>query len=365
MKKIIKIFSLPSHQSKERTSGVDYARIIQPMQFLHGYEDDEVKFEVTLYDIHKVDQLNWQDVAKENDIIYLNYIADPWAFARMGALARHYKRKIVLDTDDDLYSIMPDNPAYKVYQKGSEALNNLTCIYNEVDFMTTTTSYLKNVLLSHTNKRPDQIKVLPNYIDLDTLYTHRSLFKDTHEIQLYHFGSTTHFIDLDDRAFMEGVDMIFKEYPNITFKTVGALLPKYKEKWGMRYSNAYGDTDIYKWVKNKFPTLMDEADIMVVPLADNPYTRSKSNIKYLEASSAKKPGVYQRMRQYSTAIAEGHDGLLASTAKDWYTALKRLIDDKELRRKMGERAYENIVENWQAKDHIKERADFFKMVLDN
>ena len=217
--------------------------------------------------------------------------------------------------------------------------------------------------MSHTNKRHDQIKVFPNYIDLDNLYTHRSPFKDTPDIQLYNFGSTTHFLDLEEKEFMNGVDMIFKEYPNVTFKTVGALMPKYKMKWGQRYINAYGDTDIYKWVKTKFAPLIDEADIMVVPLQINRYTKSKSGIKFLEASSAKKPGVWQNMRQYREVVENGKNGFLALTAKEWYTAIKTLIDNKELRRKMGENAFQTVKRDWQAKNHTKERAEFFKKMV--
>jgi len=168
---------------------------------------------------------------------------------------------------------------------------------------------------------------------------------------------------LEEKEFMKGIDMIMKEYPNVTFKTVGSLMPKYKMKWGNRYICEYGDTDIYKWVKNKFPKLIDDADIMVVPLNVNKYTRCKSSIKFLEASSAKKPGVWQDIKQYQEVVEHGVNGFLATNAKGWYDSLKKLIDDKELRRKMGEEAYRTVDEGWTVQEHIKERADFFKRVL--
>ena len=363
MKKTIRIFCLPSHATKDRTSGVDMIRIIQPMNALNGYEDEEVKFKVDVWQINKPQEINWIDVAKQYDIIYLNYIALAWAFAGMGAMARHWKRKIVMDTDDDLHSIQTDNPAYKVYHKGSTFLKDLTAIYNECDYLTTTNTHLKNVLMSHTNKRHDQIKVFPNYIDLDNLYTHRSPFKDTLNIQLGWYGSTTHFIDLDEPEFMKGVDMIFKEYPNVTFKTVGALMPKYKMKWGQRYINAYGDTVIYKWVKGRFVELMDETDIMVIPLQSNIYTKSKSDIKRTESSSTMKPVVAQDMRQYRECITDGVDGMLCSTAQDWYSKIKRLIEDKKLRRKMGIAGFERVKRDKQMKNHIFEYSSFFKKIL--
>ena len=48
MKKTISIFCVPSHQTLDRTSGVDMVRIIQPMSYLNGYEDKDVKFKVDI-----------------------------------------------------------------------------------------------------------------------------------------------------------------------------------------------------------------------------------------------------------------------------------------------------------------------------
>jgi glycosyltransferase involved in cell wall biosynthesis len=357
MKKI-KIFALPSHQTTDRTSGVDFARIIQPMKYLNGYKDDEVEFEVTEYDITK--EVDWLSLAKTHDIFYLNYIVNPWGFAAMGAVARKHGVKLVLDLDDSLWDIRGDNPAHNVYKKGSQAINDFTSICNEVDYMTCTSNYLKNVIINKTYKRAEQIKVFPNYIDL-TLYKHRSPFKDTGKITLLHYGSTTHFEDLSSEEFIVGVNKIMKEYPNVSIKFVGAFLPKLKELWGRRYEVAYGDSDIYKWIDGHFPKYMDETDILVVPLEDNVYTKAKSAIKWLEASSAKIPGVYQAIRQYQDVI-NGKNGLLAKSSGDWYTQIKKLIDDATLRQEMGENAFQSVKEAYQIQNHMKEYAEFFKSI---
>lgn len=358
MKKI-KIFCLPSHQTKERTSGVDFARVIQPMAHLNGYKDDEVEFETTLFDIEK--STDWLEVAKNYDIIYFNYIQNPWGFAAMGAMARKHGVKMVMDLDDSLWHIKSDNPASSVYKKGSEALNNFTAICNEVDYVTCTNSYLKNVILNNTYKSPDKVEVFPNYIDLER-YSHRSPFKDNHSINLVHYGSTTHFIDLNEEEFNKGIDRIMSEYPEVTLRMIGAFIPKYRKRWGMRYENVYGHQDIYKWIEDKFPQFMDETDILVVPLTDDIYNRSKSQIKFLESASAKKPGVFQRIRQYQEVI-DGSNGMLARSEDEWYQAIKKLIDNKEFRKKSGENAYKTVEKDWDIKKHVKDYADFFKSIL--
>jgi len=365
--KTIKIFSLPSHATKERTSGVDFARIIQPSKHLNGYADREARFEVDVYDPNEEElhaqPAEWMKIAKSYGIIYFNYLNNPWGFAAMGAMARANGVKLVMDLDDSLWNISPDNPAYEVYKKGGQAIRDFISICNEVDYITCTNDYLKHVIMNNTKKTADKIKVFPNYIDLN-LYSHRSPFKDDRQIRLMHFGSTTHFIDLADSEFRKGIDRIMTEYPNVTVKMIGAFQADFKNKWGARYETAYGDTDIYKWIDGRFREYLDECDILVVPLIDNIYNRCKSPIKFLEASSAKKPGVWQDIRQYQEVVDHGKNGFLAKKASGWYRLIKTLIDDTDKRRKMGEAAFKTIEDNWTIQEHVPDYASFFKSIID-
>lgn len=358
--KTLKIFCLPSHATKERVSGVDFARIIQPMEHLHGWKNDEVEFEIYIYDAVKDERLDWLTVVNNYDIIYFNYTANPWAFAAMGAMARKLGKPIIMDMDDNLWGIGNDNPAYNVYRPGSDGIKNFTAIVNEVDYITCTNSYLRNVIVHNSRKTHDKIKVFDNYIDLD-LYKYPQPFKNDGQITLTHFGSTTHFNDLQNKSFVEGIDKVMKDYPNVNFLTVGAFIPAFKNKWGQRYNNEFGDVDIYKWISNRFPEVMKKTDICVVPLENNVYTRCKSAIKFLEMSSAKKPGVWQKIRQYE-AVVDGTNGMLAYSALDWYEAIKSLIDDPLKRKLMGEEAYNTIVKDHQMKNNIDQYASFFLKV---
>ena len=360
-----KLYGFPTHQEKTRTHGVDFVRIIQPLEHLNGYSDGEVEFETKIFDINKKTQ--WDEVAKEFDIIYFNYIHNTWGYAAMGAMARRFGTKLVLELDDALWHVRADNPAYEAWKKDSENLYNLNSIINDVDAVTTTNNYLKHVIMNNTKKSAGEIGVFPNSIDFD-LYKHRSPFKDTGEhIMLTHFGSTTHFKDLEGNEFVKGMDRIMKEYPNVKFQTIGAFMPQFKEMWGSRYEHPFGAEDIYKWIgdKDKFPKFMDETDIMVVPLDEDIYNKSKSDIKRSESASAKIPFVGQKIRQYVEAVDDGVDGFLCTTDSEWYRAIKKLIDDKELRKKIGEAGFERVKRERNIKDIIPHYAKFFRKVVES
>jgi len=350
-------------KDKKVTSGVDFARIIQPMSHLNGYKDDEVTFDVTIWDVEKQEKLEWMDVAMNYDVIFFNYIASPENYAMMGMMARKFGRKLVCDVDDALWKILPDNPAYNMFKKGSQQIAIISRILDDVDKVTCTNGYLRNLIADETYKQHKDIAIFPNYIDLD-LYSYRPKFKDTMKIQIAHFGSTTHFTDLQGNEFFKGMDRIMKEYPNVDFVSMGCHIPQYKKKWGMRYIQKFGDEDLYIWVKDKFPQFVDEVDIFVAPLTLNVYNTCKSGIKYLEASTSSKPFVGQDIRQYNELIRHGINGFLCTTEDEWYTSLKKLIDDKVLRKSMGEEAFKTI-QNHTIQGHVKYYAEFIKeLVLD-
>lgn len=355
----MKVFAFPTHGQIDRVSGVDFARVIQPMEHLGKLKG----FNVTVYDPRNKKETNWVDVAKDNDLIYLNYTLDDWGFAAMGCMARKYNKKMIIDVDDSLWDILPDNPVYNIYHENDgEKLKNFNSILLEVDAITTTSQYLKNVIHKNSGAPLNKIYVFPNRIDLN-LYNHISPTKEDNKFTILHFGSTTHFISLSNKEFLQGLYKIMDEFPNVVFKTVGSFMPEIRARWGERYINAFGDRDIYQWIKGPFRDCLDEADVVVAPLENNLYNRCKSNIKYLETSSTKTPFIGQAIRQYQDCITNGKNGYTAMWGDNWYNHLKELITNPGKKKEIGESAYQNIVDNHQMKNYTREYGDLFKYII--
>jgi spore maturation protein CgeB len=118
-----------------------------------------------------------------------------------------------------------------------------------------------------------------------------------------------------------------------------------------------------EWATKRFPEVMAKTDIFVAPLTRNVYNMSKSDIKRSEVATAKKPFIGQYIRQYQEVIENGVDGFMAETSDGWYGTIKKLIDDKELRKSVGEKGYDRTLKTRQSKDQTANYCNFFKKVL--
>jgi glycosyltransferase involved in cell wall biosynthesis len=334
------------------------------MNFLQGYSDGEVKFKIIKWDGQPIVPSKWREICKGIDIIYFNYTTNADMFVTMGMTAEMNGVKMVMDLDDALWHINKDNTAYDSYKPGSLGIATFNDITNYVPYLTCTSSYLKNVIVNNTRKKHNQIEVFPNTVDTQ-IYDKIPPFKDTNEINIVHYGSSSHYTDLSDPIFVEAIDRIMQEYPNVNLLTVGSFFGDFKMRWGRRYNEEFGAINFMEWATKRFPEVMAKTDIFVAPLTlGNIYNKCKSDIKRSEVATAKKPFVATNIRQYQEVIENGVDGMLAGTTLEWYQAIKKLCDDKELRKSIGENGYNRVMKERQSKDQVIRYCNFFKKVLE-
>lgn len=350
-----------SKDNVSTTSGVDYYRTILPG--LHLPKDE---FEVEIrQDPFTKDQKNWDEITKYWDIILTSYIDTPWGYVSMGFNGEKNNCKIVIDLDDNVWQLTPDNPVFKNYHKGTEPLANLTSILHHSQYVTTTNSVLRNKICQFAERSYDRekTKVICNYVDLNK-YDYKKIKKEKKErITILHAGSSTHWKDLTEGGFVGGLKRILKEYDNVDFVTIGNWIPEWVTIAGPRYKQINGKPDVYEYIDKLWPEMCALTDIVVVPLAYDEATICKSGIKYLEFSAGKVPGVYSDIRQYKELIEPGR-GFLARTEDEWYQALKKLIDSEELRREVGENAYQYVKDNWTIQGNIDKMAEWIKYIVD-
>jgi glycosyltransferase involved in cell wall biosynthesis len=82
-------------------------------------------------------------------------------------------------------------------------------------------------------------------------------------------------------------------------------------------------------------------DIAIAPLVEDPWTRGKLSTKLLAYFGAGLPVVASDVNANRLYIKDGENGFLVGTLGQWEEKLAKLIDDPELRRKIGAKARES------------------------
>jgi glycosyltransferase involved in cell wall biosynthesis len=94
----------------------------------------------------------------------------------------------------------------------------------------------------------------------------------------------------------------------------------------------------------KLPEFILRSDINIVPLeVNNPFCQAKSAIKYLEAAILEVPTVAVATGDFRRCIKNGTNGFVAENNEDWYAYLTKLINDGELRKKIGSQAKKDVL----------------------
>lgn len=88
------------------------------------------------------------------------------------------------------------------------------------------------------------------------------------------------------------------------------------------------------------------ADINLAVLAPSEMSDAKSEIKWLEAAMCSIPSVVSATRTYRDILVDGEDAFLAQTPQDWLRAIDALVQDADLRRRVGQRARAKAVREY-------------------
>jgi hypothetical protein len=149
-------------------------------------------------------------------------------------------------------------------------------------------------------------------------------------------GSPTH-----DRDFQEAADAVLTVLERFEFVRLLIVGDLRLHQGFTRLRKQIREVPFQPW--HRLPSILAEVDVSLAPLeGDNPFTESKSCIKYLEAGLLAVPTIASPRSDFTRAIEHGRNGLLADTRDEWHTALSELVSSPDRRRAMGAAAYEDV-----------------------
>ncbi len=87
-------------------------------------------------------------------------------------------------------------------------------------------------------------------------------------------------------------------------------------------------------------------DIGIMPLPDDEWSKGKCGFKALQYMAMEIPAVISAVGVNTEIVDNGVDGYLCTSSEEWYSALRQLIIDRELRRKMGLHGRAKVIQRY-------------------
>lgn len=277
-----------------------------------------------------------KDVTKEdianNDVLYMIRPNDVIS-KKIAKQARKSGLFIVFFCDDDLFHLpkdLPNIPYRRRYLK--------KCLVNSNIFVTNSEYLAKQRYEQTLDKR---YFLTHTIVEADEMVTH----EDNDVIKFLYAGSVTH-KTLFNMYLAPIFDKLVDKYgKKISFTFIGVHpdVEQYMEKTNIEF---YGSMPLEKYrefvKKNNF-------DYGLAPLVSTEFTKCKYFNKYLEYTLSGLVGVYSKVEPYTFVIKDGENGFLVEDSpEDWLNCLEKLINLKDGRKKIVERAQKHVKEAFSA-----------------
>jgi len=234
--------------------------------------------------------------------------------------------KVIVDYDDAFPYTKRDNPNF------IPIITEMFTILRECDLITTSTNNLKYYFSQHCETK---CVVIPNIINPKFINNRKTDNGD--KIVLGWYGSQGHLESV--LPIKDVVLKILDEFENV-------------------YLNIYTDnTDIYELFKHEktkyipynytfteFQDTLGDIDINLAPLVEHYLNLHKSNIRIILSGYKGIPSVATNFAEYKYIGKENI--LLCETEEDWYTNIKKLIQDKEFRNTISKNIKEKVINEY-------------------
>lgn len=254
------------------------------------------------------------------------------------------KAKIIFDFDDAIWlpNVSAGNKTLQFFKNPKKTDEILAC--SDMVFAG------NQFLADYASQFCKNVKVIPTTID--TNYHIRKKQNNSASICIGWTGTQT------TLKYLYLLDNVFKElslkYKNkIYFKVICDVPFELK---GVEIKNE-------KWCKDTEIEQLEEIDIGIMPLLDDEWSQGKCGFKGLQYMAMNSVALLSPVGVNKEIIINDYNGFLVQTNEEWIEKLSLLIDNAELRARLGSNARKTIEEKYSVNAHKMRYINYFNELL--
>ena len=116
------------------------------------------------------------------------------------------------------------------------------------------------------------------------------------------------------------------------------------------------------WSMENEVSLVQQMDVGLMPLADSELARGKCGFKMLSYMAVGLPVIVSPVGVNAEILARGALGFAAKSTNEWYQALERLYEDREMGNRMGVAGRQVVTEDYSVRTNVVKLAEIFHEV---
>jgi glycosyltransferase involved in cell wall biosynthesis len=289
----------------------------------------------------------WRDVIDENirhyDIVFIQREAFMTGSTFFERKFKKAKAKIIYDFDDAIWHFDISEANKKFHWLKNPGKTGTIIAMSDLIFAG------NYYLADFARKFNENVVIIPTTIDTDEY--HRLEMPQNKSIVIGWSGSITtirHF-----------------EYA-IPFLRI--LKKKYGEKISVKvigddtYENPELGIQGIAWNKQDELRELSSFDIGIMPLPDDEWSKGKCGLKGLQYMALEIPTVMSPVGVNTEIISDGANGFLAAHTEEWVEKISSLIDSEQLRKDMGAKARQTVVERYSVISQRDNYLKYFRMM---
>ena len=250
--------------------------------------------------------------------------------------ARRNDVPVIYHLDDDLLAIPPDIGVRKFEHHNSpQRLAAVRFLLTHADLVYTSTQNLRERMLGYY---PDA-RVVAGKIYCSGEVLQRP--KPGPSVTVGYMASADHAHNLD--MVLPAVERLLDRNPHVQFELFGSIpVPPSLARFGERVTTAPPVTNYQEFLKE---FAAREWDVGICPLVGIEFNMMKSDTKWVEYTSCGAAVVASKDTVYERCCADGC-GILAADENEWFEALHLLVNDREARLAMIQRAQDKLEQEY-------------------